>query len=251
VSDSPHSTEAAANGSSAKGSRLISRVLPPAVRLWLQAQTEHIEALDFTLTGRDRQILSGYVPQVAVAAQQAVYRGLHLSQIALTATDIRINLGQVVRGKPLRLLCPFPVMGQVAFTQAGLNASLASPLLEQAIRELIPQLLAQQTVPPPLAAALDQAVPTTLALAANQLVLTFCAGAEGPPCLTLTTGLQVRGGRILVLVGSQLAPVGASGGPPLALADLELDLGPEVAVETLQVTPEGVRLQGTVRVIPA
>lgn len=253
--DSPNSADTPTNPSTdpptPKGSRLISRVLPPAVRLWLQTQTERIDDLAFTLTGSDRQILSGYVPQVAVAAQQAVYQGLHLSQIDLTATDIRINLGQVVRGKPLRLLCPFPVAGQVVLTQADLTASLASPLLGQALQDLIPQLLANQTLPPPLATALEQAVPTALGLAENQLVLTLSAETDGPPRLTLTTSLLVRDGRVLCLSHPQLDLVGEEPRPAVPLANLELDLGPEVAVETLQVDAEGVRFQGTVRVIPA
>ncbi|NJL44881.1 MAG: DUF2993 domain-containing protein [Leptolyngbyaceae cyanobacterium SM2_3_12] len=96
------------------GSRLISRLLPPAIRLWLQTQLDHIEGLNFQINGKDRQILSGYVPQVMISAQQAVYRGLHVSQVEVAATEIQVNLGQVVRGKSLRLLQPFPVQGRVS-----------------------------------------------------------------------------------------------------------------------------------------
>ena len=62
---------------------LISRLLPPAIRLWLHSQLDQLEGLGFQLEGKDRQILSGHIPQVRLSAQQAVYRGLHVSQVAV------------------------------------------------------------------------------------------------------------------------------------------------------------------------
>ncbi|MEL7330763.1 MAG: DUF2993 domain-containing protein [Cyanobacteria bacterium J06560_2] len=118
------------DGSEKKGgSRIIGRILPAAVGFWLRSQVEEIAQLEIDLEGRDRQILKGFIPGVAVSAQQAIYRGIHVGQVQLSAKDIRINIGQVVRGKPLRLLKTFPVTGAVVLSEADLKASLRSPLL--------------------------------------------------------------------------------------------------------------------------
>ncbi|MCY7282618.1 MAG: DUF2993 domain-containing protein, partial [Cyanobacteria bacterium CAN_BIN43] len=114
---------------------LISKVLSPAVRLWLRSQVESIEELDFQIEGSDRQILAGYIPKVAIAARQAVYQGLNLSQIDLVGETIRINLKQILQGKPLKLMDVVPIRGSLFWNEADLNASLKSPLLANALEE--------------------------------------------------------------------------------------------------------------------
>ncbi len=128
-SDEPSERAAQAPGRPPKGGRILGRILPAAVRLWLRSQVEQVEQLSLELEGRDRDILSGNLPGVAVSAQKAIYKGIHIGQLQLSAQDIRINVGQVVRGKPLRLLKAFPILGEVALSADDLNASLSSPLL--------------------------------------------------------------------------------------------------------------------------
>lgn len=244
---SEHSTDG-------QGSRLISRVLPPAIRLWIHAQADQIQDLNFNLNGSDRQILSGYVPAVAVSARQAVYRGLHLSQVEVVASEIKINLGQVVRGKPLRLLQPFPIMGQVRLNQADLNASLQTPLLTQAIQDLLQQLLAAQGAMASLAnwPSLASMIPTGLELVDGQLVLGLAPVGQTAATVTLTTGLEMRDGRFLRLDAPHLqSPTHSTSAVPLQLNDFELDLGPEVNVRRLIIGGHQIELEGVVRVIPA
>lgn len=118
-----------------KGGRILGRILPVAVRLWLRSQVEQVEQLSLALEGRDRDILSGNVPGVAVSAQKAIYKGIHIGKLQLSAQDICINIGQVIRGKPLRLLKAFPIRGEVVLSANDLNASLASPLLAAGLSE--------------------------------------------------------------------------------------------------------------------
>jgi hypothetical protein len=127
--------------SKSKKSRIISTVLSPALQLWLRSQVEQIEALQFKVMGGDRQILSGHIPTVTVTANHAVYQGLHLSRIQLEGTDIRVNLSQVIKGKPLQLLAPVPVVGQLLLQQTDLQASLQAPLLSKALTELLDTLV--------------------------------------------------------------------------------------------------------------
>ncbi|MEO0768514.1 MAG: DUF2993 domain-containing protein [Cyanobacteria bacterium J06649_4] len=115
------------------GSRVIGKVLPTAVRFWLRSQVEQIGELSIELAGRDRQLISGYLPRVAVAADEAIYKGIHIGKVQLSAEDIRLNVGQIIRGKPLRLLKEFPVLGSVELSAVDLTQSLTSPLLVEGL----------------------------------------------------------------------------------------------------------------------
>ncbi|MGG6238725.1 LmeA family phospholipid-binding protein [Nodosilinea sp. AN01ver1] len=246
------------DASTAKGSRIISRLLPPAIRLWLHSQLDHIEGLEFAIDGKDRQILAGYLPKVTVAAHQAVYQGLHVSQVTVSAADIRVNLPQVLRGKALRLLQPFPVDGQVSVLAADLRASLQSALLGQGLRDVLKQLLAgamtQQGIPLDRWLGDGEASPAPdIALATDRLTLCWPPEPLSGDALELTMGLAMREGRWLCLHQPVATVLPAIGTPssPVALDEIEFDLGPEVNIRQLDVTPTGIDLVGMVRVIPA
>ena len=127
-------------------SKIISKILSPALQLWLRSQVEQIEQLQVKINGGDRQILGGYIPGVFLASNRAVYQGLHLGQVQLQGENIRINLTQVIRGKPLRLLEPISVTAKVLLEEADLNKSLASPLLSNALTDFLFNLLATKSV---------------------------------------------------------------------------------------------------------
>lgn len=242
------------DAAAAQGSRIISRLLPPAIRLWLQTQLDHIEGLEFNIDGKDRQILGGFLPAVTVAAHQAVYQGLYVSQVSLSAVNIRVNLPQVLRGKALRLLQPFPVDGGVTMLAADVQASLQSPLLAQGLRDVLKQVLAgtESDPPLPLDRWLDGTTAVDIALGRDRLTLTWPSeGAQDG--LVLTVGLAMREGRWLCLCQPIATVISPSVGPsqPIALNDLAFDLGPEVNIRQLTVTPTGIDLGGMVRVIPA
>ena len=57
-----------------RSSGLISKVLAPAVRLWLKSQTEHLEDLKLSIQAGDRQILSGKIPRIEASVVAAVYQ---------------------------------------------------------------------------------------------------------------------------------------------------------------------------------
>lgn len=254
ISEPPSPAESDPKGP--KGSRIISRLLPLAIRLWLHSQLDQIEGLEFAIDGKDRQILGGYLPGVNLAARQAVYQGLHVSQAQLNATDIRVNLPQVLRGKALRLLQPFPVAGQVAVLAEDLRASLQSPLLGQGLRDVLAQLLAGAAG----SLALDQWLQdgaayaaVDIALAPDRLTLRWPGDTPTADALELTTGLAMEEGRWLCLCDPVVRVISRSGAgrSPITLTTTRFDLGPEVDIQQLTVTATGIALVGTVRVIPA
>lgn len=242
------------------GSRLISRILPPAVRLWIQSQLDHVDSLEFSLEGKDRQIVSGYVPEVSLSAAKAIYEGLHLSQVRATAAEIRFNLGQMLRGKPLRLLQPFPVDGQVCLYAEDLLASLPSPLLSQGLQDVLlrlvsahPALFPENSHIRDLLADFSRASATTsIGLGQNQLTLTWQPEQSLGELVTLTTGLWVRDGSLLCLAQPQVTVTQPqqTNSPPITLDDVVIDLGSAVSIQTLRVSQELIEVVGTLRVVP-
>ncbi len=233
-------------------------MLSPAVWLWLRAQVSHVEDLQVEIEGGDRQILKGYIPRVSLKAQYAVYQGLHLSQIHLVGENICINLGQVLKGKPLHLLEPVPVSGTVVLDEVHLKASLQSPLLSNALTELLGTLLNRSKAR--VASALSDAVRETLEsqqmswdrVAIDQDTLTIggtytdVAGNTKP--VAIHTNLHLDSSHQL-----RLAPLQIQLSPHLPafnLDDFNLDLGSEVALEELTLTPGRIVCCGGITVIP-
>ena len=244
-----------------RGSQLISKVLSPAIRLWLRSQVESIETLEFQIQGGDRQVLSGYIPSVAIAATQVVYQGFHLSEIALTAQEIRVNLGQVIKGKPLRLLAVVPVSGKAMLQQADLNASLRSPELAEAFNEVVLPLLRScltelelQQLP-----ASSSAEPPQIEIQPDRLLLkTAFQGkdqSKGNVLLpfVLRTGIRVvEGSRLQFDRPERLFPdrLAEPGEPLPALQGFEIDLGSEVELRSIELAAGKIFCEGQINVIP-
>lgn len=224
---------------SAPESDLIGRVLAPALRLWLRSQLDEIEQLQLVIGGKNRQILTGHIPEVFLKADHAVYQGMHLSHIELKAAQIRINLGQVLKGKSLRLLHPVPVTGVVQLTFADLQASLVAPLLATALKDIVTERVPSEFVPQLQSPQWQQ-----IQLVGSEIQLSGTAHQT-----------PISFGGSLTLANPQTLTIDplhfSFGSDRHVLEAMQLDLGPEVAFETLDVDCERLQLAGTIMVTPA
>lgn len=242
-----------------RGSRLISRVLSPALRLWLQTQIEQAENLQFKISSSDRCLLRGQVTQVNLSADGAVYRGLQLGQVSLIATDIHVNLGQVMRGKALQLLSPFLITGRVVLSQSDLNASLQTTTMAEALQNFLVKIYRRgDRVSEPLAQRLEAiaAVPLDCLKGSGHVrgeVLTISLHDQKTQAsLVLRTRLQIQQERLLTLLQPQLLEdIEAPTGLPLTeLEGLQVDLGADVEIQHFALEDGQLKCQGSVRVQP-
>jgi hypothetical protein len=230
---------------------LISQVLSPAVRFWLRSQVESVSELNFNLTGGNRQILTGYIPGVFLAAASAVYQGLHFTQIQLEAQNIRINLGQILKGQPLRLLEPIPVSGEVSLSQADLQASLVSPLLSTAIQDLLSTLMAASggstEIPGFLAWPMTW---QTAEITPDGLKLTGIVTNVDKKTIpiVLETQLDLANCHCLRLSNTRITATPEF--EPIHWARFEIDLGEEVNLEAIRFAPNQMIVCGGVKVMP-
>lgn len=223
-------------------SRLIGKILSPAIELWLRSQVQKVSHLEVRIEGRSRQILTGNIPRVSIIASDAVYQGLHVAEIHLCATGIQINLGQVIKGQPLKLLEKVPVTGKLQLQQADINASLRSPLLSDALTELLLKLAPQ--------AANQQVRWDKVIISDRQMSLnaTIAPDSRNPQLIVLQAGLRLSTSRELEIRQPTIeTPQGVS------LANLEsfnVDLGEEVDIEELTLHSGKVICIGRMNVTP-
>jgi LmeA-like phospholipid-binding len=227
------------------GSRIVSAVLSPAVQLWLRSQVQRVDELSVKIEGSDRQMFSGAIPKVTAAARGAVYRGLHLTEVAIEGAGIRINLGQVIKGQPLRLLESFPIFGVLRLIQADLNASLKAPMLADALSEFLLPLLPIGDREQSLKLENSQ-----IAIDAGLLTLSaviLCADGIQIPFI-LRTGLQMASCHELMFKNPEIEISKQLNSKNLQL--FKIDFGPEVEIEELILNPGEIVCRGGIRVLP-
>jgi LmeA-like phospholipid-binding len=223
---------------------IVGSVLSPACRVWLRSQVSHVDDLEVDIAGGSIQILGGTIPRVAVLAMGAIYQGLSLGSIDLVAENIRINLPQVIKGQPLGLLEPIDVTAKVKFSERELQASLAAPILFQAITDLLTQILA--TTAQQSSWLIDwqrvQISPQTLILAGNLTINHQTAPIE------IAMGIAIQDGHLLqldpLLINCSLDLPGSQ------ITSYQIDLGDDVNITDLQLLAGELLCQGQIRVNP-
>jgi hypothetical protein len=230
---------------------MISKVLSGAVKLFLRTQVDRVEELKIEITGGDRQILKGYIPSVYLKSDYAVYQGIHLRQVQLNGENIRVNLSQILKGKPLQLLEPVPIAGNFCLEESDLQASLSSALLSQGLDEFLAILLEANGVENS-AKILQNYEITWLKISLQQDFvsllgkMTASDGTQSP--LSIHTGLCLSNSNTLnfyplkIQVASELLST--------SLDRYEIDLGEEVVLEQLSLAPGQLSCCGGLTVLP-
>ncbi|MEB3212314.1 MAG: DUF2993 domain-containing protein [Leptolyngbyaceae bacterium] len=252
------------------GSRLISRLLTPAIRLWLNTQIERAEQLDIAITASDRQILKGSLPQACITAKDVVYKGLSLSSIAVVAQNIRTNGLSVMRGKAFRLLAPVPIDIDLMLTEAHLRESLAAPLLADAVDELLQRIVMDclghsvedgadkntqfRSPPQPMRSEPMQSLshPDILLTPGRLMLRSHLSVGDRPSRVQLDTGLKLHTPNTLMFENPQLSVEGDSikGRSLEKLNQFSIPLGDTTVMERLEIQHSSLFCCGQILVMP-
>ncbi|MEH2276919.1 MAG: DUF2993 domain-containing protein [Nostoc sp.] len=223
--------------------RIITQVLTTALKLWLRTQVSQISELEVEIKASDRQILSGRIPLVSIFATHAVYQGLLITKIQLMAENIRINIGSVVKGQPLRLLETVPVVGDLIVDEKDLNASLSSNLLSTALSDLLVKVSPTHYSEP-------QSINwQEILLQNNQIILRGIkvTNSQTTP-LEICLDLQLLNGHELRLANIQIKP--DQGNILKDNHEYNLDLGSDVDIQELTLIPGKLVCRGRINVNP-
>ncbi|MBW4673727.1 MAG: DUF2993 domain-containing protein [Desmonostoc geniculatum HA4340-LM1] len=223
--------------------RIITQVLTTALKLWLRAQVSQISELEVEIKASDRQIISGRIPSVSIFASHAVYQGLLITKIQLIAENIQVNIGSILKGKPLRLLQIVPVVGDLTIDEKDLNASLSSDLLSTALSDLLVKVL-------PTYCPKTQPINwQEIILENNQIILLGfrVTNSETTP-LKICLGLQLLNGHELQLTHIQIK----DDQKDLFQDNHEynFDLGSDVDIQELTLIPGKLLCRGRIKVNP-
>jgi hypothetical protein len=199
---------------------------------------------------------------VVLTAENAVYQGISLRWVQVTAQQIRLQTGAILRGNPLVLLEPIPANIQVRLTESDINASLGNghhstpSLLASALSEVLQSWWqsTHQTTKERLAPAIalcqaSQPAPTRMQiqLQPDGLIWEMANHHTSQParrCI-LQTNLQANAPSQLQLSQPQIQL-----DPPsqwFSLEEYAWDLGPEVTIDAL--TLETGQLSGSARLL--
>lgn len=223
--------------------RIITNVLKTALKLWLRSQVSSVSQLEVEIQASDRQLLSGRIPEVSIFASHAIYQGLHLTKVQLKAENIRINIGALLKGQPLRLLETVPVFGQVILNQEDLNSSVSSELLSTALNDLLVQLLPEDSTNSKLTAW------QKISLVKNKLIVTGIQASPTNPatiemgvCLELLSPHELQLSQIQIKHNGTILVDGDS--------DRYFDLGSDVDIQQLTLNPDELVCCGRINVNP-
>jgi hypothetical protein len=247
---------------------ILSKLLSKALRLWLRSQVSHVSNLELTIHGTNQQLLSGEIPQVDLAAHQAVYQDLHLSEVSLRGSNIKINLKQILQGKPIQLLEPIPLTGALTLTAADLQTSLAAPLLATALKDLLQTLLGSRhdlQIPPQIHWQQAEITAGFLKLVGSYAVAQS-KESSGDQSVTMSSPIMNQDAapeisKVILQTGLTLAqphqlcltPLAIDFADPIGVINLEsfsLDLGEDVAIQELLVTEGKLTCHGKLTVQP-
>lgn len=231
-------------------SEIISHILTPAIKFWLRSQLETVEDLNMEIHAGDKQILTGKINQVSLATTKAIYQGIHISKASVNTENIAVNLGGILRGKPLKLLQPIFVKGEVILTDNDLQTSLESTLLHQGLIDLVHLLLNHQNIANyENILAQYQFFWHNITLKDDKFILSaiLTNSIEQKFNLIITSSLTLKDDQTLLF--NPIEIIGIPDIQNIIINNFEVDLGNDVALEKLILTSQNLSCIGKLKVV--
>ncbi len=119
----------------------VLKLVGQGVGLWLRRSCDQLDELELDLQGSGFALLGGRLEGAQLQAKGVIFQQLALAEVELRSEAFELNVGAMLKGQPLQLRERFRIHGQVLFTAAGLNQSLANGPWRQFSDGLAQQLL--------------------------------------------------------------------------------------------------------------
>ena len=226
---------------------IIDRLLGSGVKLWLRSQLTGIEKLEVAITGKDRQIMTGYIPEIFIAADAAIYQEICLTQAEIKGINIRFNLNEVIKAKPFQLLEPISVTTKILIKESDLQASLESSLLSDGLTSFWQDLIQKTSTNTAKKLGNSAIVWQKLSLTSERLELTGKIDHRDER-ITIITGLNLLNPQTLLL--SPITILGIPELPQNAVSELDINLGNDITISQLKLEEKQLLLIGTITVLP-
>uniref|UniRef100_A0A7I4DP01 Uncharacterized protein n=1 Tax=Physcomitrium patens TaxID=3218 RepID=A0A7I4DP01_PHYPA len=111
----------------------MGRLLEKALLVFVKSKLDDCGDLSVAVGGSNWDILGGNVKRIEVSVKQAIYKGVVLSEVGLTASNVRAELG---RNRLFHQ--PFNVNAKILIREQDLNTSLTSPVMSSSFKDILP-----------------------------------------------------------------------------------------------------------------
>lgn len=105
----------------------VLQLLSNGLQLWVRQQCQSIESLEVELRGSALNLLRGQLGGASVQARRAQFQSLQIEQVELSSGAIQVQIGNLLKGRPLALEHAFSVRGRISLSGEGLSRSLGQP----------------------------------------------------------------------------------------------------------------------------
>ncbi len=230
---------------------IIDRLLASTVKLYLRSQVEKIKNLKVKISAKDRQILSGELPQVFIAANSAVYQGIYLRQLEVTGNNILFNLPEILERKPLKLLEPITINVQALLAESDLQASLESDLLLSGLADFWQELISQQTASTAVKLTSYSDIKWQRITLQDNLVImagNLQTAEEIDILIEITTNLYLSDSQTLIINLLDIQGIPELMGE--TWQSLKFDLGDDVAIADLAISQNKLFASGEIKIFP-
>ncbi len=236
---------------SKKKSEIISSILTPAIKFWVRSQLNSTEELDIKIDAGDKQILTGRINKVFLEAKQTIYQGIYINKAEVNTQNIAVNLGEILRGKPLKLLNPIYVVGDIEITSQNLHDSLQSHLLKQALTDLVKLLLENQELN-----NIDNILQKydfdwkKLVISEQKIAIyaqTFNKNDKETKELFITAHLLLKNNHEILLNPIEIQGIKELNN--IIINDFSIDLGKEVELKKIEINTQKLHCTGKIKVI--
>lgn len=227
---------------------VIDKLLSSVVKLWLKSQVSKVDNLQFKITGSEQQILQGLIPEIFVSATNVIYQGIHFSELDLRGNNIKFNLTQVIKKKPLNLLEPIVINLKVLLQEVDLQNSLSSPLLTSGLTDLWTRFLLLNHLQLKPHQSIYQWEHLSLLESGLSFAGKYYQLNQDPVSIGITTQIELNNPHTLFLLPLETITI-----PELSLSSsdrLIVDLGTQVSLTDFSLTPKYLLLKGTITVFP-
>ncbi len=238
---------------------MITRLLSTALKFYLWSQVDRLSCLQLKIEGKNRQVLQGCIPRIYLSCEDVIYQGLHLGSVEIIGSNIAVNLPEILKKKPLRLLEPIIVEIKLVLDTDNLSDSIDSSLLQSGLTDLWQIVLVEQAnniVEPMLAKSKIEWQKIAIAssssnnLSITEGELTFSGVYQDSlghlQKLILSTGIGLANSHALLL--SPLKITESTDSTSELAEQLEIDLGTDVEIEELKIESEQLRCWGKIKI---
>lgn len=226
----------------------IAKLLSNAVRLWLKSQVSQTDNLNIKIKSQNREIIQGSIPEVFISATNTIYQGLHCSELEVVGNNIKVNLAQIIKRKPLQLLEPIAIDLRLLLQEIDLQNSLSSPLLSTGLTDLWHRFLVSNYEQ----LELNESKYEWDRLSLLGSGISFAGKYDRPnlpsTSIGITTNIQLNDAHSLLLSPLEIVTI-----PELVLNYRDrfiLDLGTQVSITYFNLTPQYLLLKGKITVFP-